>query len=124
MADQTNFDKQSRGFNLVDIDGSFAPNGSSALAATSTYGSGFTVVRTSQGLFTITFAEKYPELTSAKVTLQLDAAAARFLQVGQYSASSKTIQIRVIDAAGAVQDVSANANNRVHFTFTFKNSGA
>lgn len=98
------------------IAGSFAPD--TANAPTAVNGSGFTVVRTSQGLFTVTLDEAYRDLVSITATLQLASATAdRFIQVGATDVSTaKTLQIRVLDAAGAVQDVAADANNRINFT--------
>lgn len=109
----------SRGLNIVN--GSFAPQGSSAPA--SVLGIGFSVVRTSQGLFTITLQDKYISLQSGDCQLQLATAADRRCQLGSVDVvSAKTVQVRVVDSAGAVQDVAADANNRVHFTLVLKNS--
>ncbi len=108
---------------LVEISGSFAPNGSSAVDAASRQGLGFTVAWTSTGLFTITFTDKYSALVSANATLQLAAADDKFAQVGVVSLSAKTAQIRIMDAsAAAVADVAAAAGNRVNFCFKFRNS--
>ena len=98
--------------------GSFAPAGAGAPTAVNGYG--FTVVRTSQGLFTITLDEAAMDLVSVVPGLQLAAATAdRFSQVGQTDVvSAKTVQLRVVDAAGAVQDVAADANNRINFAIT------
>lgn len=110
---------------LVPITGSFAPNGSSAVDATSNKGLGWTVVRTSTGLFTITFADKWSDLVSFTTGLQLATGDDKFLQTGAYDASARTITIRVWDVSGgAVADISANANNRISFTAWFRNSAA
>jgi hypothetical protein len=107
----------------VVISGSFAPNGSSALSAASTYGRGFTVARTSAGLFTITLADQYYQLEAATATLQLASGDDKVVQFGTYTAASKTITLRVWDISGAAEtDVSANANNRIHFCLVFKNT--
>lgn len=102
--------------------GSFAPD--TANAPTTVRGSGFSVVRTSAGLFTITFANTYGELVSATSTLQLAATDNFMAQVGSYVAADRTLEIRVIDDAGAgqVQDVAANANNRVNFVCVFNDA--
>lgn len=107
---------------LVPIVGSFAPNGSSAVAATSNKGKGWSVAWTSTGLFTITFTDKWADLVSVTATLQLATAAARSVQIGTWTPASKTLQIRVVDGSGVVQDVSANANNRINFVAMFTNS--
>ena len=106
------------------IAGSFAPNGSSALVATSTFGRGFTVARTSAGLFTITFADKYAKMVGSSVALQLATGDDKIVQLGTYTAASKTVTIRSWDISGAAEtDIAANANNRVHFAFHMSNSG-
>ncbi len=110
---------------LVDIIGSFAPNGSSAVSATSRQGQGWSVAYTSTGLFTITTTDKFADLVSASATLQLTTADDKFCQIGVVSLSAKTIQIRVIDASGAaLADVSADAGNRINFRLTFRNTSA
>lgn len=105
------------------VSGSWAPNGNSALVAADTYGYGFSVAYTSTGLFTITFANTYLKLQSATVSLQLAAGDDKFVQVGNYVAASRTLEVRVWDISGAaVADVAANANNRIHFTCIFDDS--
>lgn len=120
-----NFDfLQALGKGVKVIAGSFAPNGASAVAATSRKGKGFSVARTSAGLFTITLQDAYTAMLSADVSLQLAAADDKFVQVGAVDVvTAKTIQIRVWDISdGAVADVAANANNRIHFCFVLSNS--
>ena len=102
------------------IAGSFAPDG--ANAPDKTQGLGFSVVRSAQGEFTITFEDAYPALLASKGNLRLAAAAARFIQFGAYDATNKTLVLRVIDASGVAQDVAANADNVVSFECTFQNS--
>lgn len=100
----------------VVIAGSFAPNGSSALVATSTYGKGFTVAYVSTGLYRITLGDLYAKLVSATVTLQLATGDDKTVQLGTYTKASKTLDIRVWDVgAAAVADVAADANNRINF---------
>jgi hypothetical protein len=119
MANRLWHDVETIGRQKKLVQGSFAPD--TANPPTTLRGDGFSVVRTSQGLFTVTFDDSYPELESADASLQLAAAAARFIQIGAYNATAKTLQIRVTDATGAVQDVAANANNRVNFCCVFDN---
>lgn len=122
MSDASTYPLNSLNTKSIRLSGSFAPNGSSALVATSTFGRGFTVVRTSQGLFTITLAEKYVRLRSAQLCIQKASAGIGFVQLGEVDVSSaKTIQIRIVDELGAVQDLAADANNRVHFDFDLSN---
>lgn len=105
----------------VRLPGSFAPNGGSAVAASSNRGAGFSVVRTSQGLFTLTFDEDFAQyrLVSASGTLQHVTAIARWVQFGTYSQSARTLQVRVVDGSGNVQDVTADADSRVNFVLVF-----
>lgn len=105
----------------VRIAGRFFPNGSSAIDNTANQGKkGWTVVRTSQGLYTITLDRRWMKLVPVGLPgLQLASAAARFVQWGTFTANEEAgtwaVQIRVIDASAAVQDVSANANNSIGF---------
>lgn len=112
------------GDDRVICEGSFAPNGSSALVADDVKGIGFSVVRTSAGLFTITFDDAFPAFESAHATLQLASGGDQIIQIGTWTASTKKLQIRVWDISGAaVADVAADANNRIHFTAVFRNTG-
>jgi hypothetical protein len=120
-----NFDFiQGLGKGVKVIAGSFAPNGSSAVDAASVKGKGFSVARTSAGLFTITLQDAYTALLGADAVLQLAAAADQFVQIGAVDVvTAKTIQIRVWDISdAAVADVAANANNRINFVFVLSNS--
>jgi len=110
---------------LIPVVGSFAPNGASAVSATSRKGLGWSVARTSAGLFTITFTDKYNDLVCAESSLQLASADDKFTQIGTWTANTKALQIRVWDVSGgAVADVAADANNRIHFVAWFRNSAA
>ncbi len=113
----------SAGKEYVRLEGSFAPAG--AGAPTDLRGEGFTVARTSAGLFTLTFPGGVGyELVKAEAHLQLATGDDKFAQVGTYTASAKTLTIRVWDISGAAEtDVAANANNRINFSVTWaKNS--
>lgn len=108
---------------MIPVPGSFAPNGSSAVSASSRLGLGWSVARTSAGLFTITFNEKYNDLVSFTHGIQLATADDKYTIAGVYTAASKTITITVWDISGAAAaDVAANANNRIHFVAWFRNS--
>lgn len=107
--------------------GSFGPNGGSAVQASSVKGEGFTVARTSAGLFTLTFLDSFADLIAADSHLQLAAGDDKFTQVGTYTPATATtpatLTIRVWDISGAAEtDVAANANNRVHFQLIFDNA--
>ncbi len=111
---------------LIPLVGSFAPNGSSAVAATSRKGLGFTVARTSAGLFTITFTDTQADLVAFECQLQLATAGDQYLQMGTLvNTTTPVVQIRVMDiSGGAVADIAADANNRIHFTAWMRNSAA
>lgn len=108
----------------VLIQGSFAPNGSSAIDATQNSGHGWSVARTSAGLFTITLQDAYIAMISSTVSLQLATGDDKILQVGAVDVvNAKTIQVRVWDISGAaVADIAANAGNRIHFSLILRNS--
>jgi hypothetical protein len=94
--------------------GSFAPAG--AGAPTSVFGAGFTVVRTSAGLFTVTVAEKAIRIRAGNVTLQKAAGSDLRAELGLTDIGvAGTFQIRLTTGAGVATDLAANANNRVHF---------
>lgn len=109
----------------IVICGSFAPNGSSAVSSASNRGKGWSVARTSAGLFTVTFDEIYYQLNFATAHLQLATGDDKYAQVGTYTAGSgstaSTLTIRVWDVSGGAEtDVSANANNRINFMCVFQ----
>lgn len=123
MANRIFSDLKALGKGFKVIAGSFAPNGSSAIAATSRKGPGWSVARTSAGLFTITFTDAYIDMVSATASLQLATAADRIVQIGTYDSSARTLQIRVWDISdAAVADVAADANNRINFCVVFRDS--
>lgn len=103
------------------INCSFAPNGSSAVASSSYEGPIGSVSRTGVGTFLVTFTDKWLGLLSAVATLQLSAAADSVVQLGDYTAASKTLVVRVL-TAGSAADVAADANNRIHLALTFRNT--
>lgn len=110
------------GKGLAICAGTFFPD--TAAAPTTTAGSGgsvgWTVARTSAGLFTITFSKKFACCLFKTAHLQLAAGDDKIVQVGTYSASAGTCTVRVWDVSGAAEtDVAANANNAVNFLFIF-----
>lgn len=120
-----NFDMvQGLGKGVKVISGSFAPNGSSAVSAASNKGKGWSVARTSAGLFTLTLQDAYVALLGAHAQLQLTTADDKYCQIGVVDVvSAKTVQIRVWDVSGAaVADVSAAAGNRINFILWLSNS--
>ncbi len=111
---------------LVPIVGSFAPNGSSAVSASSRKGLGWSVGRTSAGLFTITFSDTFADLVAFTHNIQHVTARDIFSQMGTLvNTATPVVQIRVWDISGAaVDDVTADANSRIHFTAWLRNSAA
>jgi hypothetical protein len=107
---------------IVHVQGSFAPAGTGA--PTAVRGAGFSVARTSAGLFTITLQDKYVSLISGQVSVQLATGDDKVVQLGTADVvTNKTVQIRVWDiSAAAVADISADTNNRVNFVLILKNS--
>lgn len=111
---------------MVPMMGSFAPNGSSALDATSRRGLGYTVAYTSTGLYTITFTDTYADLVSFEAQLQLTTGDDKLLQMGTLvNTATPVVQIRCWDiSAAAVADIAAAAGNRINFVAWFRNSAA
>ena len=120
-------DIMAEGRGRVVVEGSFAPNGSSAVSSASNKGVGWSVARTSAGLFTITFdgEYKYNQLDSFTAFLQLATGDDKYAQGGTYTAPTSTangtMTVRVWDASGAAEtDVAADANNRINFVAIFR----
>lgn len=113
---------------LVTVAGSFAPNGASALVAANFRGVGFTVARSSAGLFLVTLDRVYCEVHSATATVQLAAAADMHAQIGTITLAAAgppqrtTFEIRTIVVATPT-DIAANAQNRVNFVFVGQLTG-
>ena len=126
MASRIWHDLETVGIGVKIICGSFAPNSTSAVSAASNKGKGWSVVRTSAGVFTITLADKYNSILSAQASLQLSTPDDKYLQWGAIDvASAKTLVLNVWDASGAaVADISANASNRIHFCLFLKISNS
>jgi hypothetical protein len=99
------------------ITGTFFPNSTSALDATKFIGLGWTAVRTSAGLFTVTLADSYNELVAGSCSVGISAASKAAVQFGAIDVvTAKTVQIRAVDSTtGLVADIAANAANRISF---------
>lgn len=109
---------------LVMMQGSFRPNGTSAVSSSTVKGNGFSVARTGVGEFTVTLEDKYVELISGSLSLQLAAADDQILHWGAIDvASAKTLVINVWDISdAAAADIAADASNVIHFCLMLKNS--
>lgn len=106
----------------VIIEGSFTGNGGSSPAAANNKGRQWTVARTAQGVYTLTFADKFPHLLKALVTLQLNTPAGWVAVLGAYTAASKTLVIAVFDATAVPAAADLTSSDRCHFSVTFQNS--
>ena len=121
------YEKLAHGRDYVDLDMSFAPNGSSAVAASSIRGKGvFSVARTAAGLFTVTFTSDYAALVSGRITVQITGDATDLCpQLGDFTAGTSsarpTLKCRLMTATTPT-DLAADANNRVHLMLTFRKS--
>lgn len=126
MADRITTDVQSLEKRPYILAGSFQPNGSSAIDATTVRGKGFTVAYTSTGLYTVTVADSYAALISGTVTLQLNAVADTYLQLtGAIDPTSRswTFKISNYDISGTgVADIANHANAWIHFSLVLRNS--
>lgn len=105
---------------MVKAEGSFAPAGTGA--PTAVKGKAFTVARTGVGVFVVTLADKYAELIRGSASLQLNALADTDVILGAIDVvSAKTVTI-LVKTAGVAADIAANANNRIHFSLTLRNT--
>lgn len=104
---------------------SFAPN--AALAPDPTAFKGciplWSVTRVSTGLFRITLRDSFNDVEAVGGLVQLATVGARYLQVGAIDVANRTIDIRTIDGAGAVQDVAAAAGNRINLSLVLRCTG-
>jgi hypothetical protein len=118
-----------RGFPARDMDPylrrfeiSFAPNGGGVIDATQNQGNVglWSVARISQGLYRVTLRDSFRAVNRFAADLQLNTATANKAQAGPVVQAARTFDVFVVDAAGAVQDVAANANNRIHVNLVLR----
>lgn len=110
----------------------WAPNGASTVSAATVRGnSRVSVARSGVGTFTLTFADKMPELVYASARILSDTLAAttqKSLNISSYNQSAKTITITVVNTTtpgspAADNDTLTSANNtQICCMFIFKNS--
>jgi hypothetical protein len=113
------------GTGKITVDGSFAPNGSSALDKTKFDGEGWTAAYVSTGLYRVTVDTALQKLQSYGCSLLLATGDDKFAQpaaVTQATATSGAVfDIRVWDSsAAAVADVAAATGNRISFWLNFR----
>lgn len=113
------------GFGIVLVLGSFALNGSSSPVAANNKGKGFSVVRTSAGLFTITFVNSAISVLSAWSTLQcVGTTVDLYPQFGTIDVvTNLTAVIQMKTGATNTDPPAADANSRCHFGFYMATSG-
>lgn len=92
------------GKDRVAIHGKFRPDGSSGIVTDSEDGHGWTVARTSVGLYTITLKKPMPALISHNCSVRDANGVGIQASFGDYNASAGTIQLRVFEGGskGAV----------------------
>lgn len=107
---------------LRRLEVSFAPN--AAIAPDATLNRGcvglWSVARVSQGLFRLTLANGFRAVNHFDVTLQFNAETPLRAYPGRVVLANRTLDIFVVDAAGAVQDVAANADNRINVNIVLR----
>lgn len=116
-------DIQTYGKKRVIMHGSFNPNGTSA--PTVKDGKGFTVARSSVGLYVLTFARTFNELTSSLCGVRVADATPTIVQMGDYNAANSTLQIRTLQETGgtlALADLATDADNCVSFACIFRDT--
>lgn len=119
MADSNNRTVRSATPERILVDGSFAPNGSSAVVAANTLGPGV-VTRTGVGVFTIQFPQKFVlPLSGLSISPAQSPAAdsAAYLVTAVNNSTGLLLTIRN-NTAGVAADIAAGADNRIHYMFT------
>lgn len=112
----------------IAIKGSFGTNAGTSPTVASTRGLGFrntAPTRTGAGTYRVTFDDPYLDLNYANAHLQLPAASDDTASVGPVAGLSgttgPTMTIFVL-TGGVAADIAANANSRVFFEATFRDS--
>lgn len=118
-----------RGSKLRRVCFRFFPQGSSAPTFTAAQCPEVSAIdRSSQGLFLVTLNTTFKQLRGFATGVQSVSAAARYCQLGTISnlgtSSNITLQVRIVDGAGAVQDITGDANSSVSVELTFNDSEA
>lgn len=111
------------GNNRVTVHGSFRPDGATGIVSGSVEGSGFSVVRSNTGLYTITLDAPMAALVSFNAGVRAADATPTIVQFGDYDGTAGTIQLRVLQESGgtlAVADMTADADAEVSFELTFR----
>lgn len=104
------------------VAGHFYPQGGSAPTVDDTSKLGYSVQRTSTGVFTLTFEDTYIDVVSQWRDLQLNSPDGSIATIKSVDPAAKTAVIQTLNSSNALFDPAANANNKVSFGFLFKNS--
>ncbi len=111
------------GQEVVIIAGSFEPNGSSAITATTRTGRGWSVAYTTTGVYTVTLTDTYNALISATVGLQRTTMTDQTAEIGAVDLAAKTIILHAWDtSSAALADIAAASTTKIHFMFVLSNS--
>lgn len=102
------------------LNGSFKPNGASAIDNTLNQGEGFTVAYTTTGVYTVTFSDKYGKCQSANATLRQET---RTQDVEVASCDPVTAKTLIIHGfargSNTLADITAATNTRIDFVCVF-----
>lgn len=111
---------------VIEMDGRFFPDSSSAVDNTLNKGHGFSVVRTGVGAYSIVLEDDFLELVNFSVDMQLDAVGDMDAEIGDIDLANKIIQIRVVKKSDgtAVEAGAYDANQSIAFKFAFKKTTA
>jgi hypothetical protein len=119
------------GKRIIEVTGSFGPNGGSNPLSSSFKGKGWRdktggVVRTGTGTFVVTFDDPFLDINGLSVDLQVPSAQGNWAQPGPITnvgaTSAPTVTIFTVNSSGTAVDISAAANTAVFFTVTFRDS--
>lgn len=90
---------QTLGMKRVQLTGSFRPNGTGSVLDVT--GLGFTVARTSTGLYTVTFADIYHSFVGAIAGMRVATNTPTLVQGGDWDSTARTLQIRTFQGSPA-----------------------
>lgn len=107
----------------VLIGGSFRPDGATGIVADSEVGPGWDVERTGTGTYLVTFEKPLGTIKFSFFSVREAAGTETIVQGGDYDASARTLEIRVFQA-GALVDLTDDANNVVGFMLMVQNTSA
>jgi hypothetical protein len=105
------------GAERVQVNGAFRPNGASGIVTGSKKSFGYSVARTSLGLYTVTFDSPWAQLMEARAHVRSADGMHLGAVIGDYNATAGTLQIRVRRGSpvwvplplGDLREVAANA---------------